>query len=76
MDAIAPPKRTLEEFMPIRLGFDSEAVTFVGKEGITLATPSTVRRFVDTPIDRVEHVNMDNLDAPGANGDRRHDESG
>ena len=61
VDAIAPPKRTWKNFMPIRMGFDSEAVTFVGKEGITLATPSTVRRFVDTPIDRVEHVNMDNL---------------
>ena len=61
VDAIAPPKRTWKNFMPIRLGFDSEAVTFVGKEGITLATPSTVRRFVDTPIDRVENVNMDNL---------------
>ncbi|MBT5829927.1 MAG: hypothetical protein HOH77_07005, partial [Candidatus Latescibacteria bacterium] len=61
VDAIAPPKRTWKNYMPIRLGFDSEAVTFVGKEGITLATPSTVRRVVDTPKDRVEFVNFGNL---------------
>ncbi|MDP6041536.1 MAG: M28 family peptidase, partial [Candidatus Latescibacteria bacterium] len=61
VDAIAPPKRTWKNYMPIRLGFDSESVTFVGKEGITWATPSTVRRFVDTPIDRVENVNIPNL---------------
>lgn len=61
VDAIAPPKRTWKNYMPIRLGFDSEAVTFVGKEGITLATPSTVRRVVDTPLDRIESVNFANL---------------
>lgn len=61
VDAIAPPKRTWKNFMPVRLGFDSEAVTFVGKEGLTFATPSTIRRLVDTPVDRVEHVNFANL---------------
>ena len=61
IDAIAPPKRTWKNFMPIRLGFDSEAVKFVGKEGITLATPSTVRQRVDTPVDRLEYVNFSNL---------------
>ncbi len=60
-DAIAPPKRTWKNYMPIRLGFDSEAVKFVGKEGITLATPSTVRQRVDTPVDRVEFVDFANL---------------
>ena len=48
VDAIAPPKRTWKNFMPVRLGFDSEMVTLVGKEGITIAAPSTSRRFVDT----------------------------
>jgi hypothetical protein len=61
LDAIAPPKRTWKNYMPIRLGFDSEAVKFVGKEGITLATPSTIRERVDTPVDRVEFVNFTNL---------------
>ncbi|MCZ6631912.1 MAG: M28 family peptidase [bacterium] len=61
VDAIAPPKRTWKNFMPIRLGFDSELVTFVGKEGITLANPETIRRFVDTPNDRVEVMHMANL---------------
>ncbi len=61
IDAIAPPKRTWKNYMPIRLGFDSEAVTFVGKEGITLATPSTVRDLVDTPNDLPDRVNYANL---------------
>jgi len=61
VDAIAPPKRTWKNFMPIRLGFDSEAVKFVGKEAITLATPSTTRERVDTPVDRIEFVNFENL---------------
>ena len=61
VDAIAPPKRTWKNFMPIRLGFDSEAVTFVGKEGITLANPETIRRLVDTPNDRAGAVNIPNL---------------
>jgi len=61
VDAIAPPKRTWKNYMPIRLGFDSESVTFVGKEGITLSTPSTIRRTVDTPVDRAEFVNFPNL---------------
>ncbi|MGA1199017.1 MAG: hypothetical protein ACO36I_21190, partial [Candidatus Latescibacterota bacterium] len=61
VDAIAPPKRTWKNYMPVHLGLDSEAVTFVGKEGITLATPSTVRRVVDTPNDRLEFVNFANL---------------
>jgi hypothetical protein len=61
IDAIAPPKRTWKNYMPVPLGFDSEAVTFVGKEGITLATPSTIRRIVDTPVDRAEFVNFENL---------------
>ena len=61
IDAITPPKRTWKNYMPIRLAFDSEAVKFVGKEGITLATPSTIREHVDTPVDRVESVNFSNL---------------
>ncbi len=61
VDAVAPPKRTWKNYMPVRLGFDSEAVKFVGKEGITLASPSTTREKVDTPVDRVEFVNFTNL---------------
>ena len=61
VDAIAPPKRTWKNFMPVRLGFDSEMVTLVGKEGITIASPSTGRRFVDTPNDNLANVNLENL---------------
>lgn len=61
VDAIAPPKRTWKNFMPVRLGFDSEMVTLVGKEGITIAAPSTSRRFVDTPNDNLENLNLANL---------------
>ena len=61
VDAIAPPKRTWKNFMPVRLGFDSEMVTLVGKEGITIAAPSTSRRFVDTPNDILDNLNLDNF---------------
>jgi hypothetical protein len=61
VDAIAPPKRTWKNFMPVRIGFDSEMVTLVGKEGITIAAPSTSRRFVDTPNDNLANLNLDNL---------------
>lgn len=61
VDAIAPPKRTWKNYMPVRLGFDSEMVTLVGKEGITVAAPSTSRRLVDTPIDRLENLNVANV---------------
>jgi len=47
--------------MPVRLGFDSEMVTLVGKEGITIGAPSTGRRYVDTPNDNLANLNLDNL---------------
>ena len=46
VDAIAPPKRTWKNFMPVRLGFDSEMVTLVGKEGITISAPSTPTKAI------------------------------
>ena len=47
--------------MPVPLAFDSEMVTLVGKEGITIAAPSTGRRLVDTPNDRLGNMNIANL---------------
>ena len=61
MDAIAPPKRTWKNFMPNRLGWDSEAVSFVGLPGITLGTPNDIRERVDTPLDRMEYLDLAGL---------------
>ena len=47
--------------MPIRLALDSEAVTFVGKEAISLVTPNQLRPRIDTPNDLMEFVNFEGL---------------
>ncbi|MCD6335176.1 MAG: hypothetical protein J7M27_07585 [Candidatus Latescibacteria bacterium] len=61
IDAVAPPKRTWKNFMPVRLGLDSEAVSFVGLPGMTLGTPNDIRERVDTPLDRMENINFAGL---------------
>lgn len=61
INAITPPKRTWKDFMSAPLGLDSEMVVFVGKHGITLATPYDIRERVDTPLDRLEYVDISNL---------------
>jgi len=61
VNAITPPQRSWRDYMPVPLGLDSEAVVFVGKHGITLATPDDVREKVDTPLDRLEDVDIPNL---------------
>ncbi|HID95037.1 MAG TPA: FtsX-like permease family protein [Candidatus Latescibacteria bacterium] len=61
VNAIVPPKRTWKDYMPTPLAFDSEAVVFVGKHGITIATPDDIRERVDTPLDRFTYVNVENL---------------
>ncbi|MBI2503757.1 MAG: M28 family peptidase, partial [Candidatus Latescibacteria bacterium] len=63
LDAVAPAKRTWKNYMPVRLAFDSEAVTFVGKEALAFATPNQVRERVDTPHDRLEFVDLEGLAA-------------
>ena len=61
VNAIVPPQRTWKDFMPVKLGLDSEAVTFFGKKGMSFVTPNGIRELVDTPNDRFESVNMDNI---------------
>jgi len=61
INAITPPKRSWKDFVSTPPGFDSEAVVFVGKHGISLATPNDAREKVDTPLDRIEYVNAENL---------------
>ncbi len=60
-DAVAPAKRTWKNYMPVRLALDSEAVSFVGKEGLSLVTPNQLRERVDTPLDQLEFVDLENL---------------
>ncbi len=61
VNAIVPPQRTWKDFMPVKLGLDNEAVTFFGKKGMSFVTPNGIRELVDTPNDRFESVNMDNI---------------
>ena len=60
-DAVAPEKRIWKNYMPVRLGLDSEAAIFVGKEAISFVTPNQLRERVDTPTDRLEFVDLENL---------------
>ncbi|NKB66517.1 MAG: FtsX-like permease family protein [Candidatus Latescibacteria bacterium] len=60
-DAIAPSKRTWKNYMPVRLALDSEAVAFVGKEGLSFVTPNQLRERVDTPMDRLDQVDLEGL---------------
>ena len=60
-DAIAPQKRVWKNFMPARLALDSEASAFVGKEALSFVTPNQLRQRVDTPLDKLEYVEFDNL---------------
>ncbi len=61
INAITPPKRSWKDFVSTPPAFDSEAVVFVGKHGITLATSNDAREKIDTPVDKTEYVNMENL---------------
>ena len=61
VDAVAPEKRSWKNFMPARLALDSEAAIFVGKEGISFVTPNQLRQRVDTPLDRLQYVDLQKL---------------
>ncbi len=61
INAIVPPQRTWKDFMPVKLGLDSEAVTYFGKKGMSFVTPNGTRGLVDTPHDRFESVNIANI---------------
>jgi len=60
-EALAPPKRTWKNFIPIPLAFASEAAAFVGQKALTLATANDARERIDTPLDVPEAMNIDNL---------------
>jgi len=61
LDAVAPSKQTWKDFMPVGLGLDSEAPIFVGLSGLSLVTPHDLRHRVDTPLDRLEQVDIQGL---------------
>ncbi len=63
INAITPPQRTWKDNLPTPLAFDSEAVVFVGRHGVSLVTPDDIRERVDTPLDRLEYVDIENLTA-------------
>ena len=61
VDAVAPSKQTWKDFMPVGLALEAEAPVFVGLNALSLATPDDVRRRVDTPVDLLEHVDVEAL---------------
>jgi len=61
LDAIAPFKRIWKNYMPVRLGLDSEAAIFVGKEALSFVTPNQLRTLADTPLDHIENVDFAGL---------------
>ncbi|MDP6775203.1 MAG: hypothetical protein QGI83_00395, partial [Candidatus Latescibacteria bacterium] len=62
-DVVAPAKRPWTSYMPVPLGFDSEAAVFVGYEAMTLATLYDSRSRTDTPMDLPEEMAFDRLAA-------------
>ncbi|KPJ62732.1 MAG: hypothetical protein AMS15_02960 [Planctomycetes bacterium DG_23] len=60
-NAVSPMGRSWKDYMATELGFDSEAVNFVGYKGVTLVTPHDLRERTDTPVDRPEFLNIGNL---------------
>ena len=63
LDAVAPFKRIWKNYMPVRLGLDSEAAIFVGKEALSFVTPNQLRPLADTPLDRIENIDFAGLTA-------------
>ncbi|HOF61945.1 MAG TPA: FtsX-like permease family protein [Candidatus Latescibacteria bacterium] len=61
VDGIAPAKRTWRTFLPVAMAFDHEPVNYVGLSAITLATTNDIRERVDTPVDSLGAVNIDNV---------------
>jgi len=61
VDAIAPAKRTWRTFMAAKMAFDHEPINYVGLSAITLATTNDARLKVDTPVDTLGALNMENV---------------
>lgn len=61
VNTLLPSTRTQFSYMPARQAFDSELVTLAGLHGLTFSTINDNRVRVDTPLDRLESVNVPNL---------------
>jgi hypothetical protein len=61
VDAIAPAKRTWRTFTPSMLAFDHEPVNYVGLSAISFATTNDARIRVDTPVDTLGAVEVENV---------------
>ncbi len=61
INAITPSKRSWRHYVHTSLGLNSEAVTFVGYFGISLATAHDIREFADTPLDTMDNVDVRNV---------------
>ena len=61
LNTLTPSLRSQESYMPAGPAFDHEMVTLAGLHGMTFATVNDNRLLVDTPVDRVEHVDFPNL---------------
>lgn len=50
--------KTWKTYIPGKIAFDSEVATLVGKTGIAFATVEDARVLTDTPLDRIERVDL------------------
>ena len=55
--------KTWRTYIPGKIAFNSEVATLAGKTGIAFATIDDARVLCDTPLDTIERVNFDNLEA-------------
>jgi len=61
VDGINTEGRGWWTYLPCRVPFESELPTLAGIPGVTLATINDDRRFVDTPDDRLERLDLRGL---------------
>ncbi len=61
LNTLTPSLRSQESYMPAGPAFDHEMVTLAGLHGMTFATANDNRLLIDTPVDRIEHVDFPNL---------------
>lgn len=55
--------KTWRTYIPGKIAFDSEVATLSGKTGIAFATVNDARVLSDTPLDTLDRVNFENLQA-------------
>ncbi len=62
VDGINPIKgREWHTFFPGKIAFDHEMMIRGGRPGFTFTTVNDARQYVDTPLDTVDRLEMDNL---------------